>query len=79
LAGHCEARGLRQPAFATDVPVEKITDEQARNVLGSVSGRKRRRSAQENAPNLTFRNKTAQAVTSLAHADPTHGIDLQAD
>ena len=30
-------------------------------------------------PNLTFRNKTAQAVTSLAHADPTHGIDLQAD
>jgi hypothetical protein len=50
LAGHCEARGLRQPAFATDVPVEKITDEQARNVLGSVSGRKLRRSAQENAP-----------------------------
>jgi hypothetical protein len=50
--------------------VEKITDEQAGNVLSAIAAATVPDPPKKTPPNLTFRNKTAQAVTGLAHADP---------
>ena len=56
-----------------EVPVEKIADEQAGNLLGAIVAANVAQAPKKTPPNVTFRNKTAQAVTGLAHADPITG------
>ena len=43
-----------------EVLVDKITDEQAGNVLGAIAAANVAEAPKKMAPNLTFRNKTAQ-------------------
>jgi hypothetical protein len=60
-----------------EIPVEKTTHEQAGNVLGSIAAANVAEAPKKTPSNVTFRNKTAQAVTGLADpiTDLVHKIE----
>ena len=52
-----------------EIPVEKITDEQAGNVLGAIAAATIPDPPKKKSRTLRFPNKSAPAVTSAAEAD----------